>query len=285
MEGKFDYEDVFMGVLRTFKSDYRLKRLTEAVLLKKGKMLDIGCAGGIFTESLVKYYPHVQVYGCDVSKTAIYYAKKLGSEKVKYNVIKGKRLPYKSNFFDVCVCLDVMEHVPDVDFFLKEVKRILKKNGQFFLLVPCEGQAFTFTWLFQKIKMGNKMTYQNWGHIHPEFTHKNVTQLLTDKGFSIKRTTYSEHIFWQIVSLLVYFWPKEILAFFLGKKAQEYSDSGVIRAKDKGKEKKNIIMLARKIFLGFNTILRELTYWETDIFKKTPLTAWKIHLLTQNNKK
>lgn len=293
MSEGFNYEDVFMGVvvdkpknyIRTFKEDYRLKRLTEAVKTKKGKILDIGCGGGILTESLTHYFPRAAIYGCDISKTAITYARKLGSGKVKYTVIKNKRFPYKSNFFDVCVCLDVMEHIPDVDFFLKEVRRVLKKDGEFFLTVPCEGQALTFTWFLQKIGIGDKMTFKNWGHIHPEFTHKSVKQLLIDKGFLIRTTTYSEHIFWQTVSLLAYFWPKEILAFFLGKKASRYSDSGVVKATDKEKKKKDVILLARNICLGVNTISRRLTYWETDLFKNVPVIAWKMHLLTENNKR
>ncbi len=138
----FDYEDVFMGVrekkpksyLRTFTQDYRLRSLIESVALEKGRLLDIGCGGGMIAESLPYYYPEGAIYGCDVSKTAIVYAKKLGSGKVKYARIKDKRFPYKDNFFDVCICLDVLEHVPDVDYFLKEVKRVLKKNGKFF---PC----------------------------------------------------------------------------------------------------------------------------------------------------
>src|SRR3989304_10014269 len=146
MSENFDYNEVFMGVLDgkkkdyklSFKDDYRLKCLTEAVVLDRGTLLDIGCGGGVLTESLFYYYPKTKVSGCDVSKTAINYAKKFGSGKVSYSLINSKKLPYKDNSFDACICLDVMEHIPDVDFFLKEVKRILKKNGKLFLLVACE---------------------------------------------------------------------------------------------------------------------------------------------------
>ena len=101
MNEDFDYNEVFMGVvpkkrdsyLITFNKDYRLKRLTEHVKLKNGKILDIGCGGGLLTESLPYYYPKTKVYGYDVSKTAIKYAIKFGSGKVIYKSTSNKKIP------------------------------------------------------------------------------------------------------------------------------------------------------------------------------------------------
>ena len=293
MSEEFDYNQVFMGVINkkkksyflTFKDDYRLKRLTEAVRIKDGTMLDIGCGGGLLTESLVYYYPKTKIYGYDVSKTAINYAKKFGSGKVAYSVAENKKLPYRDNFFDVCICLDVMEHIPDVDFFLKEVKRILKKDGGFFLAVPCEGQLFTFTWLFQKIKIGNNLTYKNWGHIHPEFTHRSVIKLLETKGFNIEEKTYSEHILYQITNFFTYFLPKEILNLILGKNAAKYYDRGVIEKELKNKRKEDIFDKLRKVWFFVGGIFYGLaTGIEVELLKKVSFSAWKIHLLSTVDK-
>lgn len=288
---EFNYEDTFMGVMdgkrnnyiRTFRDDYRLKRLIEAVKIKRGKILDIGCGGGITTESLPYYYSQSEVYGCDVSKKAIDYAKKFGSGKVKYMVIKNKKLPYKDNYLDVCICLDVMEHIPDVNFFLKEVKRVLKKNGQFFLLVPCEGQPLTHTWFFQKIKIGDRMTFKRYGHIHPEFTHKYVEKLLKKHGFLIKNRMYSEHFLYQIVSLLIYFIPRELMDFFLGNNASKYSDSGIVKNKN-DINKFDLLVILRDFWLGITRFLRFITSWELEVFKSFPVTAWKVIILTKVNK-
>lgn len=292
MSGNFNYNDVFMGVRvgkqksyrRSFKEEYRLKRLTEALTLKKGKILDIGCGGGILTESLHYYYPKAELYGCDVSKTAISYAKKFGSGRVSYDVIKNKKLPYSSNFLDACVCLDVMEHIPDIDFFLKEVKRVLKKDGKFFLLVPCEGQPFTFTWLFQKIKLGSNLTYKNWGHIHPEFTHKSVEKLLEKHGFRTKRKTYSEHMLYQITNFLVYFLPKEVVEIVFGNKAERYMDRGIVAMEDKNNNRKDFMLYVRIGWLQFSRILWFLPSVELELLKKMPFTAWKAHFLAISSK-
>lgn len=287
MENDFDYEDFFMGVvdnkkktyLRTFDEDYRFKSLTKMVKMNSGKILDIGCGGGITTESFPYYYPKAKVFGCDVSKKAIEYARRLGSGKVTYAVIRGKKLPYKDNFFDVCVCMDVMEHIPNVDFFLKEVKRILKKNGRFFLLVPCEGESFTHTWLWQKLGIGNKMTFKRYGHIHPEFTHSYVQKLLRSHGFQIKKKYFSEHFIYQLISVCMYFIPLELMDALLGKKAVAYSDRGVVRAKMKKKKAIDPIMLWRNVWMKAIDGMRKLTSWEFDSLKETGFGAWKIHVL------
>ncbi len=292
MENEFNYEDVFMGVMegkqktyyRTFKDDYRLKRLTESLKTVKGKLLDIGCGGGITTESLPYYYPQAKVYGCDVSKKAIDYARKFGSGKVTYGVIRGKKLPYKDNTFDVCICLDVMEHIPDVDFFLKEVKRILKKGGEFFLIVPCEGQVLTHTWLWQKLGIGQNMTFKRYGHIHPEFTHLYVKNLLKEKGFKIQKTMYSEHFLYQLISVLTYFVPLELMDLFLGKKAVKYSDRGVIKAMSQKKRKFDVIMSWRHMWMFFINIIRNLSLFELDVFKNTSVSAWKLVVLSKTKK-
>ncbi len=287
----FNYEDIFMGVMegkngsykRTFRDDYRLKRLIEAVKRGKHKMLDIGCGGGILTESLHYYYPRAKTYGCDVSREAIRYARKHGSGKVIYSIIRKNKLPYKDNFFDVCICLDVMEHIPDVNFLLKEVKRVLKKNGQFFLLVPCEGQPLTHTWFSQKLNIGSKMTFKRYGHIHPEFTHNYIKDLLNKHGFEIKKTNYSEHILYQIISLIVYFIPREIMDLVLGNKVNLYTDAGVIRFSN-SKERLSFIMLFRNFWFSLIKFLRFITAWELELFKHVPFTAWKLIVLSQVKK-
>ena len=284
----FDYEDVFMGVrgekpktyFRSFKEDYRLRSLVETIKLSNGKLLDVGCGGGMLTESLPYYFPKVNVFGCDISRTAIKYATKFGSGKVKYSQIRNNRFPYKDNFFDVCICFDVLEHVPDVNFFLKEAKRVLKKNGKFLLVVPCEGQLFTYTWFFQKIHLGSDLTFRYLGHIHPEFTHKKVITLLQKHGFFIQEKAYSEHIFYQLLQFLVLFLPKILLEIFLGKsKANEYTNASLVKTP---KNKNDYLLGVRNLWYKiWNFMMFYPMNWETVLLRKIPVTAWKLHILVK----
>ena len=293
MNKTFNYEEKFMGVFagkrtnykRTFQDDYRLKSMSGALKLKKGKLLDIGCGGGIITESLPYYYRGVKVFGCDVSKTAIAYAKKFGSGKATYDVLNGKKFPYKDSTFDACICLDVMEHVPDVDFFLKEVRRILKRNGKFFLLVPCENQPLTYTWLFQRIGFGKRLTYKHWGHIHPEFTHASVLSMLQKYGFHVKRRNYSEHWLYQLSNIFLYFLPKEFLERVVGKhQAQKYSDQGIVKTQVVEKKSRDLLLVARNVWMRITGLVGRVRGWEIEMGKHIGFGAWKIHIYATNKK-
>lgn len=283
----FNYEETFMGVrekkpdsfLVHFKDDYRLRSLVKTVSSGKMRLLDIGCGGGTLTESLPYYFPKAVIYGCDVSSTAIDYAKKLGSGKIRYSTIRNKRFPYKNNFFDVCICFDVLEHVPDVSFFLREVRRVLKKNGDFFLIVPCEGERFTYTWFFHKLNFGKNLTFRYFGHLHPEFTYPYILELLKRHAFVIRKKTYSEHIFYQLFQLIIYFIPKILLEVVLGnKEAKRYSDSNVIRYSQK---KQDPLLVLRKLWFLFMSIARYPMYWETVILQHVRFGAWKLHVFAR----
>lgn len=286
MRKTFDYEQDFMGVrikkpdtyLRTFRQDYRMRSLVQSVKAEGCRLLDVGCGGGLFTESIPYYYPKSVVYGCDIdiSKTAISYAKKYGSGRVRYKVIKDKRLPYRDNYFDICLCLDVLEHIQDNNLFLKELYRILKRNGKVFFIVPCEGQPFTYTWIFKRIPYFSKLTYRFMGHVQPEFTHKNVIELLRYHNFQIEKISYSEHIFYQLMHLFIYFLPKILLEFLLGiQKTKEYTNSNLIKSPKSNKE---LFMVIRKIWYKFMDIIMMYPMnWETVLFNSFSPTAWKLH--------
>lgn len=281
-----NYEESFMDVidensesfLRTFKQDYRLYSLIHSIKLNRGKLLDIGCGGGKLTESLPYYFKNTKIYGCDINHVAIAYAKKLGSGKVKYSVLKNNKFPYRDKFFDVCIALDVLEHVQNVGAFLNEVKRVLKNDGKFFIIVPCEGQPFTYTWLFQKFHFGQNLTYRYFGHIHPEYTHKYMLKLLKKYGFRIEETSYSEHFFYQCIQVLLLFLSKRFLELLVGKKKiAEYTHSSLRRSQ---KSRFDIIRIIRMCGLGLYDFLRMyLLYWETIFFRKVPFTGWKLHML------
>lgn len=283
-----DYDKYFMDIvdensktfLRTFNEDYRLYSLVHSVKLNRGKLLDIGCGGGKLTESLPFYFKNARIYGCDISNTAISYAKKFGSGKVKYSVIKNNKFPYENNSFDVCIAFDVLEHVQNIDYLLNEAKRVLKDNGKFFIIVPCEGQPFTYTWLFQKLHLGQNLTYRYFGHIHSEYTHKYVLEVLKKHGFKIEEISYSEHFFYQCVQVLLLFLSKRFLELLVGeKKIAEYMPCNSIKSP---KKKYDIIRIIRMAGLGLYDFFRMyVLYWETIVFRKVSFTGWKLHVLVR----
>ena len=101
--------------------------------LKKVKILDVGCGGGLLSEPMSRL--GAEVTGIDASKKNIEIAKihaQKNNLKIKY--VWGSPDNYKTDTkFDVILNMEIIEHVEDVNFFLKSCSKLLKKNGIMFV--------------------------------------------------------------------------------------------------------------------------------------------------------
>ena len=96
-------------------------------------ILDIGCGGGLLSEPMSRMGANVT--GIDASNQNIKIAK-LHSEKNKLKINYLCSSPEKLKItkkFDVILNMEIVEHVEDIDFFLKSCSKLLKKNGLMFV--------------------------------------------------------------------------------------------------------------------------------------------------------
>jgi 2-polyprenyl-6-hydroxyphenyl methylase/3-demethylubiquinone-9 3-methyltransferase len=101
--------------------------------LKNIKLLDIGCGGGLLSEPMCRL--GANVVGIDASKKNIEVAKfhaKKKKLKINYKVASPEKLKTKTKF-DVILNMEIVEHVNDINFFIKESSKLLKKNGIMFV--------------------------------------------------------------------------------------------------------------------------------------------------------
>ena len=101
--------------------------------LKNIKILDIGCGGGLLCEPLSRL--GAEVVGIDASEKNIKIAKihaKKNNLNVNYFCTSPENFKTKSKF-DVVLNMEIVEHVNDVNFFLKESSKFLKKSGLMFV--------------------------------------------------------------------------------------------------------------------------------------------------------
>ena len=101
--------------------------------LKKLKILDIGCGGGLVSEPLNML--GADMTGIDASKNNIEVAKLHSKEmnlKIKYIHCPPENLHFK-NEFDVILNMEVVEHVADINLFIKNCSKLIKKNGIMFV--------------------------------------------------------------------------------------------------------------------------------------------------------
>lgn len=102
---------------------------------KSGKILDIGCGHGTFSMLLAKKSLSRKVLGIDPSDTKIKIAKKLGKSIKNIEFKKTYLKSVKNQKFDCITVLDVLYLLPkkEKSLFIKNVKRILNKDGVFIL--------------------------------------------------------------------------------------------------------------------------------------------------------
>ncbi len=96
-------------------------------------ILDIGCGGGLLSEPMSKMGANVT--GIDASDKNIKIAKlhsKKNKLKINYLCSSPEKLKITKKF-DVILNMEIVEHVEDIDFFLKSCSKLLKKNGLMFV--------------------------------------------------------------------------------------------------------------------------------------------------------
>ncbi len=104
---------------------------------KDAKVLDFGCGIGFNIYYYSKSFP--DIIGIDNDKSAVEIAKKqlrkLGCNKkiISYN---GRILPFRKNTFDIVNVSDVWEHADNPSLMLKEIHRVLKRDGIIYITNP-----------------------------------------------------------------------------------------------------------------------------------------------------
>ncbi len=96
-------------------------------------ILDIGCGGGLLSEPMSRMGANVT--GIDASDKNIKIAKlhsKKNKLKINYLCSSPEKLKTMKKF-DVILNMEIVEHVEDIDFFLKSCSKLLKKNGLMFI--------------------------------------------------------------------------------------------------------------------------------------------------------
>ena len=112
-------------------NNFKLKNKTKP--LSGISILDIGCGGGLLSEPMARM--GASVTGIDASDKNIKIAKlhsKKNKLKINYLCSSPEKLKITKKF-DVILNMEIVEHVEDIDFFLKSCSKLLKKNGLMFV--------------------------------------------------------------------------------------------------------------------------------------------------------
>lgn len=152
-------------------------RHTEAAKLAEGATLDVGCGDGLFLKLLRE--KGLKAEGVDISTEAIALCRAAGFEAHQHSL--DDALPFPDNSFDTVTLLDVLEHVYDPLFVLKEAERVARKSVVIsvpnFSSLPARLQV-----LLGKVPENNR---PNKGHLY-WFNYPVLTALAQKTGWQIE---------------------------------------------------------------------------------------------------
>ena len=185
-----------------------------------GNYLDIGSGTGELIQ-LVKTNFNVSCYAVDYTDTLMQDEK----QKVDVTDLNHCSLPYDDNFFDAVTFTEVIEHLEDHRKILKEINRVLKKDGVLVVTTPnilnmksrIRFLLVGFYNLFGPLHVKESALHHGGGHINP-ISYFYLSHSLLDADFRDIKLTIDKKQRTSIF-LLLFLYPLILLgSFFINRK-------------------------------------------------------------------
>lgn len=119
------------GYLKKTYGKY-LRKLLSGKKAKQLSLLDIGCGNGFFLEE-ARAMGVGHVYGIEPGKESVEKADSRIRKQITMNVFKKGQ--FKDSTFDIISCFHTLDHIVDINIFLDNVYKALKKGGKVYFIV------------------------------------------------------------------------------------------------------------------------------------------------------
>ena len=131
------------------------------------KLLDLGTGSGYLAFALAEKNPHVHVTGLDIVEEALKENIKRAEEEDAANIdfvtYDGMTFPFEDESFDYITARYCLHHFPDIEMTFKEIVRILRPQGKFFISdpIPNEEDSERFVDEYMQMKKDGHLLYQD----------------------------------------------------------------------------------------------------------------------------
>lgn len=166
------------------ETNKRIRIIYEELLpkeyLKGKKFLEVGCGLGYFSNKASKIGANVT--GIDIGPNLVEINKKKTPKGV-FKVASASDLPFKDETFDVVLSTEVIEHVNNQKSALKEMCRVLKKNGILVITTPNRffKPLFDFlSWIRIRPYHGNENWIYSW----------DMVKMMSRNGLKLEKERY-----------------------------------------------------------------------------------------------
>jgi SAM-dependent methyltransferase len=178
-------------------------------------VLDVGCGGGRHLHA--SYWMNdVNVVGLDLDRSRLLEARSGFDELIdepqdgSWHLQQGDALdlPFRANSFDVVICSEVLEHLPQYQPALSEIDRVLKNDGQLAVSVPRFGPEQVCWWLSEEYHQVAG------GHVRI-FEEDELKSSIEIEGFKCEKTHYAHALhtpFWWLKCLM---WDDQDSSFLI----------------------------------------------------------------------
>lgn len=175
-----NYAQEKVNIIKNAQKIFKTIRLYK----KSGNLLDVGCAMGFFLEEAEQN--NFKAYGVEISEYAAQVAQKKFGNRIYIgsveNFLTNQRSKdmFKNLYFDIIILSDFIEHVNDPRKILKDLRKIIKKDG---IIIIQTGDADSL-WA--------RLMGKNWHFFAPPqhlyfFSKSTLTKLLSQAGYKVVR--------------------------------------------------------------------------------------------------
>ncbi|OGD20391.1 MAG: hypothetical protein A2Y69_08555 [Candidatus Aminicenantes bacterium RBG_13_59_9] len=192
-------------VKKSLKKKSKLRLLEKTIPLSPGRTaLDLGCAQGIlgyFARRRGGFWAHADE---DLANL------RTAGEILERDLVqlRGGELPFRSDSFDLVLCLDYLEHIEDDDRALAEISRILKSGGEFIVVTPHTGRFY----LLHKLRSALGLRLEYFGHKREGYSFPELKAKLERAHLLVKRKTTYSRFFSEFFELILNFVYIKLLA-------------------------------------------------------------------------
>lgn len=177
---------------------HALNGILRTVIENASVVLDIGGFDGHIFQGMRQAIAGKDVTVVDLDASGLKLAGEMGLKTLEASALE---LPLDDSHADLVLCLDLLEHVEDDGRVVREISRVLKRDGIILLTTPMEqGVSFPFMDRDREEKIN-----RGWGHIRLGYSLDRIKEIFSDSGLEIIKVSRYFNLFTRLVYRFTFF--------------------------------------------------------------------------------